>query len=354
VRLSCGSLAVLAAALIGLGTVKAAGPATPPSLHVISDRPLPPALQQAFDIRWASDTSVYLSLYRDGAVEATMDLDHPRVVKMIPGMKEPGGTFCAGLAASADFLVTNGPLWVTWRRVSDPTRAEEAFDSIHDLDVFQDRLLIVAARRDEKGRFAPEGALAWIGSLRKGLSDLRPVAYDASGPGGRNLGSCSTFKMGGARFLRDGSFLVVPGVQPGIQLYNSDGKLLRTWDSAFVGLDADCASLTEEQVHRFAAQLLPREEWLNQRRTLDEILPLPQGPGLVIRSVSGGKARWDLKILRQDGAVKAYAIPVPAQSDLSHLRGDVRSGKIAFVVSALERSGMTTAVSRLVLVEVPK
>jgi len=349
-------LAILATvALVAFGTAEAAGPAAAPSsLRIISDRPLPPALHEASDIRWASDTSVYLSLYREGAVEASVDLDHPRVVKVIPGMREVGGTFCSGLAASPEYLVTHGPLWITWRSVSEPTRKEEAFDSIHDLDVFQDRLLIIAARRDDKGRFAPEGALAWLGSLRKGLSDLRPVAYDASGPGGKTLGACSTFEMGGARFLADGSFLVVPGVQPGIHLYSAEGRLLRTWDSGAVGIDADCASLTEQQIRRFATQFVPRVEWLNQRRTLDEILPLPQGPGLVVRSVLEGKVRWSLKILRQDGTVSTYTIPVSGQNEFAHLKGDVRSRKIVFIVSASEKDGMSSAVSRLVLAETPK
>lgn len=353
-RLRSAALLVVILPPLFLDTAEAAGPAAPPALHIISDRPLPQALHEASDIRWASDTSVYLSLYREGAVEASVDLDHPRVVKVIPGMREVGGTFCSGLAASPEYLVTHGPLWITWRSVSEPTRKEEAFDSIHDLDVFQDRLLVVAARRDDKGRFAPEGALAWLGSLRKGLSDLRPVAYDASGPGGKTLGACSTFQMGGARFLADGSFLVVPGVQPGIHLYSAEGKLLRTWDSGPIGLDADCASLTEQQIRRFATQFVPRVEWLNQRRTLDEILPLPQGPGLVVRSVSEGKARWSLKILRQDGTVPTYTIPVSGQSEFAHLKGDVRGRKIVFVMSASEKDGMKSDVSRLVLAETPK
>jgi hypothetical protein len=315
---------------------------------------MPPALLTAVDVRWASESSLYLSLLREGAVEASLDLAHPRIVKMIPAMKEPGGAFSYFLGASSDYLVTSGPFWITWRTIATPARSEDAFDSIQDLDVSKDQLLIVAARRDEKGRFAPEGAIAWIGSLRRGLAGLKPVAYDATGPGGKNLGACSGFKMGGARFMKDGSFLVIPGVQPGIHLYSPEGKLLRTWDSATVGLDSDCGSLSQGQVRRYAVYWLERAAWLNQRRILADILPLQQGPGLVIRSVSQGQVHWELKVLTKAGGVVTYNIPLKSQTELSTLKGDVRGNRIVFVMSAPRKDGMSSEISRLVIAETPQ
>ncbi len=347
-------LLALGASVVGFATAGLGAPEPARSLRILPDRPMPPALGKAVDIRWASDSSVYLAMLREGAVEASVDLDHLRVTKMIPKMMEPGGSFAHLLAASSEYLVTGGPLWVTWRTIANPTRVEEAFDSIHDFDVMKDQFLIVAARRGEKGEYAPTGALAWIGSLRLGLSDPRPVAYDATGPGARNLGGCSTFQMGGARFLRDGSFVIVPGVQPGIHLYSPEGKLLRAWDSALVGLDADCGSLTMEQILQYSAKFLPRIAWLNQRRTLDEILPLPQGPGLVVRSVDQGQTRWDLKVLTKKDAITAYQIPVQSQSERSHLKGDIRGDRIVFVMSSIEKDGMGSAVPRLIIAEAPK
>ena len=344
---------VVGASVLALATSWAVAPEPARSLRILSDRLLPPVLVSALDIRWASDHSVYLAMAREGTVEASIDLDHLKVVPMIPKMREPGGSFSGLLAASSEYLVTSGPLWITWRSIASPTRAEDAFDSIHDLDVAGDRLLILAARRGEKGQFAPEGAIAWLGSLRRGLSDVRPVAYDATGPGARNLGTCPIFDMGGVRFLRDGTFLVVPGVQPGILLYSSEGKVLRTWDSAQVGLDTDCASLSEEQVRRYAVDPIQRDAWLNQRRTLDEILPLPQGPGLVVRSVSQGQTRWDLKVLTQKSGITTYGIPVRSQSDRSHLKGDLRGNRIVFVMRAFKKDNMSTEAPRLVMAEVP-
>jgi hypothetical protein len=346
------SLAV-GVSVLAFAAAWAAAPEPERALRIVLDRPMPPALVSALDVRWASDHSVYLSMLREGTVEASIDFDHLKVTPMIPKMREPEGSFSLLLAASSEYLVTSGPFWITWRSIASPTKAEDAFDSIHDLDVAGDRLLILAARRGEKGKFAPEGAIAWLGSLRRGLSDLRPVAYDATGPGAKNLGACSNFHIGGVRFLSDGSFLVVPGVQPGILHYSPEGKLIHTWDSALVGLDTDCASLTEEQVRRYAVDPNQKDAWLNQRRILDEILPLPQGPGLVVRSVAQGQTRWDLKVLTQKNGIMTCQIPVRAQSELSHLKGDVRGNKVVFVMSAFKKDNMSTEVPRLLMVEMP-
>lgn len=195
------ALPLLATSVLAFAVAGAAAPDSGGSVRILSDQPLPRALMKAVEVRWASDASIYLAMLRDGAVETSIDLERPRVSRMIPKTGEPGGSFASRVASSPEYLVATGPLWVTWRRISDPLRIEHAFDSIHDIDVMKDRLVVVAARRDEKGRFAPEGAIAWLGSLSRGLSDLRPVAYDATGPGAKNLAACSAFHMGGARFL---------------------------------------------------------------------------------------------------------------------------------------------------------
>jgi hypothetical protein len=344
---------VLSVYLFGLAAESGASEPRP-SLRILSDRPLPAVLAGAVDVRWADDSSVYLAALRSGAVRISVDLDLPQISKPIPGADEPRGSFAGSIAASSEYLVTGGPFWVTWRTMKNSVRAEEAFDSIHDFDVAGDRFLILAARRGPKGEFAPEGAIAWIGSLRQGLSDLQPVAYDATGPGARNLGRCSNFRIGGSRFLPDGSFVLVPGVQPGVSLYSPQGRLLRTWDSARLGLDTDCGSLSVEKAQQYGVNWLQRMAWLNQRRILDEILPLPQGPALLIRSVFQGQVSWELKVLTQSGGVSVYRLPVRSQNERSRLRGDVRGGNIVLVMSAFEKDGMKTAVPRVIVARLPE
>jgi hypothetical protein len=347
---------------VGLGSafLLAAGapePPAAPALHVISDRMLPPGLEKATDVRWASDKTVYLSLREDGTVEAPLDPGGPAIKEWIPGRKTLGGwTLNHRVGASHTYLVSAGPIFgLTWRALNQPLRKEASFDFLEDVDVSGNRLLVLGAQRDAKGKFAPDGTIVWLGSLDKGLSDLRSVLLDARGVNAPNLNACGNFEMGGVRFLSGGSFLVVPGVQPGAYLYDSDARLVRTWDTVGLGLDSDCASLGLSQVLELAHNFDARVAWLNRRRTLDEILPLPEGPGLVVRSVVLGRPRWQLKVLRTAGGIATYDLPIPPDSARSHLRGDVRGDAIVFLLHTYEASMRKPErpPSRLILAKVP-
>jgi hypothetical protein len=333
-----------------------AAPSSPPALRILSDSELPPALYPAVDIRWASDGSIYLALTKSGTAEVSLEPLAGKVEKVIPGAREPGGFWGSSrLGASADYLAVAGPAFsLTWRKRTDPLRKEIAFDGIEDIDVEGHRLAVLGARRDDKGRFAPEGAIAWVGSLDQDLTDLRPILLDQRGEGAPNLNACANFELGAIRFLQDGTLLVVPGFQAGAHLYDAGRRLIRTWDTVSLGLDNDCPGLTEEQRASLRAPD-PRVAWLNQRRTLEDILPLPGGPGLLIRSVSNNRPTWTLKVLsRNEPGVKTYAVPVSPVNDLSHLRGDVRNGKILLLMRTMDRSFMHNVNTRLLFAELPQ
>jgi len=341
-----------------VSTTPAAAPSPAPALRIVSDRVLPLPLTGAEDVRWATERSVYLTLGRKGTVEAAVDPSGPPPREMVPGADAVGGwSFNRWVAASSEYLVVAGGYFgLTWRSLATPLRKEMSFAQILDVDVAGGRLLILATRRDEKsGKYAPDGTIAWIGSLDKGLADLHAVLTDARGAGAPNLLACDTFEMGAVRFLAGGRFLVVPGVQPGAHLFDSTGRLLRTWDTAEIGLDSDCAALTKEQVARMQVDFDARVAWLNQRHILDEILPLPQGPGLVIRSIERGRTHWHVKVLGESGSVTTWDLPISTASARSHLRADVRGRKVVFLVVTYQES-MSAAShppARLVEAELP-
>lgn len=327
----------------------------PLALRILSDRELPPALWPAVDIRWASDSSIYLALTKSGTAEVSLEPLGGKVEKVILGAREPGGFWGSSrLGASADYLAVAGPAFsLTWRKRTDPLRSETAFDGIEDIDVGGKHLAVLGARRDEKGHFAPEGAVAWVGSLDHDLTDLRPILLDQRGVGAPNLNACGNFELGALRFLQDGTLLVIPGFQAGAHLYDAGGRLVRTWDTVALGLDNDCPNLTQEQVDqlRFPDS---RSAWLNQRRTLEDILPLPEGPGLLIRSVVQGSPSWTLRVLDRNGSGhRTYTVPIPPVSDLSHLRGDVRKDRIVFLLTTPDRTYMNYLRGRIVIADMP-
>lgn len=183
------AILVLGSILAGLLASGATLPTAPlpasPGLRILSDVVLPPSFDWASDVRWASDQSVYLALAKDGTVEMSLDPKGPPPKEMIPGASKPGGFWASHrLAVSSQYLVAAGPaMSLTWRRLADPSRVEEAFEGIQALDARENQLAIVGLQRDEKGNIGTDGAIAWLGSLDKKIEDLKPILYDSGGPG---------------------------------------------------------------------------------------------------------------------------------------------------------------------------
>jgi hypothetical protein len=339
VRPSAATAWVFLGLVAGARVPSAAPPApqAPPAaagLRILSDATLPAALARACDVRWASDQSVYLGLGVDGAVEVSLRAAAAAPRELIPGGSKAGGFSATHrIAASARYLVAAGPaLWLTWRRIDDPVRFDAALEAIQAIDVRDAQLAVVGARRDDQGKFATDGAIAWIGSLDRQLADLKPLLYDAGGSGAPTMNRCIGAELSAIRFLADGSLFVLPGIQPGASLFDRQGKLVRTWDTAALGVDADCTALTEEMASHLAASYERRQLWTNQRRLVDAVLPLAAGPGLLVRTADKGRTRWDLKLLRRDGAVVTVTVPVEGSSEFFALAGDVRAGKIVLLL----------------------
>ena len=355
--LSARGLAVAAGLLLPLLLVAsvAFGAEAPLSLRILWDRPLPAACAGAFDLRWASDESVYLALGPKGVVEMSLQPFGERIETIVPGTGTPGGFFFSQHLATHGEEILAGAFRaaLTWRTRKDPVRKEaESFDFIEDLDFHGGKVIVLGARRDAAGEYAPEGGIAWFGTLTAGLEDLRPVVFDSRGPRAPNLNACPFFGLGSTRFLADGSFVVVPGVQAGAHHFDAAGKLLRTWDTVALGLSDDCARLSREE----AARIDPapeRWEWLDARRTLDEIVPLPEGVGLLVRSVQGGRQQWELIVLALDGGVRGRVpLPISPINEITHLKADLRGRRLALLVMAYSPDIISPLLpGRLVMVE---
>jgi hypothetical protein len=361
--LTLASMAVLPLAARSAAASPAATPRPGPATRILSQTELPDGLHAAMDLRWASGHSVYIALGSGGVVEASLPSGAATAAgsgaggaigvlrQVIAGKDRPGGVFLASrLAASSDYLVAAAPVFqVAWRRLDQSSVLEEAFEFVQGVDVRGDRLAVVGVRSDEKRHFAPDGAIGWLGSLARRLSDLQPIVFSATGPGARAMLNCGSFGLGAARFLADGSLLVIPGVQPGAELFDPAGKPVRAWDTTVLGIDTDCAALTAQQTARLAGDYPQRLAWLNQRRTVDSILPLPEGAGVLVRTADRDTTRWELKILHRDGSWTASPVPLTGASAFAHLRGDARDGRLVLLLYEDGRGFRTVARQRLVL-----
>ncbi len=312
----------------------------PPELTLIATRLLPSKLSQSTDVRWLGERSVYIAAGRQGSVELSLDGEGSQLRQVFPLNELDWRESSAALVAVSSKLLSFAPplFDVVWRERPEGSirraSAHHILDVILDLDAFGDRLLIVGGRRGDDGSYLPEGAFAWLAETAEGKLDLQPVYYSGGGADAPSFKLCGPMQVSAGRFLTDGSFVIVPGVDPDIFLYSPAGELKRTWDTEALGIDTDCP-LSRETKRTLSRDWKLRHEWLSQRRVVDGILPLPQGPAAIVRSVVSGTVSWELKLLTADGGSRRFRVPFTASSIYSRLRGDVRDGEIVLLRSDL-------------------
>ncbi len=353
----------------GLSTVSSATARPAPlELRVAASYALPGEPSAATDVRWADDASVYVSRLFDGVAQLKLQAGLPAVRQVVPNQTTLGTTYYktfSRLAASEDFLAFADRLdYVNWRALGNSSDGtvrfdRKAMDYVEDLDVAGDRLLVLGAVSSGlpgARKLAAGGAVAFLGSARHdGGQRFKPVLFDPGGDGSPHLQHCGTAALGAARFLADGSFFIVPGFQPGAHLFSREGAMVRTWNTSLLGLDIDseCGSMTLERRNDLLRNPEKRTEWLNRHRTVDEVLPLPSGPGVVVRRPEAGGVSWELDVL---GAheVETYEIPLRG-SIYARLRGDSRDGKLVFLVAddTQLHPAAKHAAARLVVMEFP-
>jgi len=301
-----------------------------PTVVVNADRRLPAVLRSALDVRWSDDHSVVVNGAIGGAYSLDVDAPPPVEARTIPLATDAGPfAYPIRLALSKEWLAaasTHGEL--AWRRRSDNVMKTKPFGVVSDIDVFQDRILILGGQRDEKKKWSPDGAIAWTATLGRNLSDMKPVLFANDGPATKLMGYCDFLDMGAVRYLADGSFIVVPGVQPGILQYDKAGKLVKTWPSTAF---EDHCTMTLESATFLRTHPAERVAWTNRKRIVDDVVALPSGPAVVVRFVDGSTTSWEL-VPVAGGA----AIPIPLKgSAQAHLKIDVRGNRLALLVTEL-------------------
>jgi hypothetical protein len=361
-------LAVGLLCFVPLISASAADPASSSGrLRILWEQDLPPyPTGPAMDVRWAGDRSLYLAWVREGVTEVTLDGSFTRQRSL---MIDPDRHFRSFeiLAASPAYLVASSRFNAMALRPGPAHRndlsatARVPIAIVQDLDLSGSRLLLLG---NPGFTYPVAGTVAWVGPVSDSPArDLKPLpVIDLSGAQAKtenhfpSLTNCSELELGGARFLQDGSLFVVPGFSPGAYHLTSKGRLVRTWDTLALGLDAaaDCATMPAKERLAMSAADAPRFDFLNRHRVLEEILPLPQGPGLLIRSVADGAVHWELKVLQAGDRVLSYQIPFTGTLPYDRLRGDVRDNRIVLLRSTHGfEPGKPYAAARVFVAQLP-
>lgn len=344
---------VVVSELILAGAAASAAPAGSPWTIVASHAPVPAERGRVVDVRWDGDGTATLlavpsGLYTHVEVGKTLTMEAPRAQPGQPGM-----------AARASRLAADGRWWATagmigelcWTDASRRDFGRRAFGAINDVDVGGGRVAVVGCSSDDRNRWAEDGGVIFLGRLDRALTDLRPLLLTPERGGGAASVRCGMMALGRVRFLADGSLAAYPGVVPGLFLYDADGNLQRVVDTSPLGLDTSC-DVRGQAVETALRNLRFRYAWLNRRVTVDEILPLPDGPALLLRRHDGGVTRWELAVLEHGGSFRREALPVEVASPFAMASGDARHGTLLLaVVVAAGGDGSAAEPSRLYLLK---
>lgn len=319
-----------------------------PCLRLGERRSLPGDLANPRDLRWSGEREIVLSdsvagvfALKLGGSEESGD---PPGDQLVAASREGNQIWIPWeLARSESHLAVGGAVYeLGWRLAGGAPRVgvdgKAAYETVFDLDLRESRLLVLGARWEEPTRdgFVADGALAWVGDLARGHDALRPTYFSSQGKGAKNAANCILAGLGRARFLDDGGYLIVPQFEDGIYLYGADGRLARTWKGAELGLDVGC-EMSKQEAERLALEESARWGWVNARRTVDEILPTPEGFALFVRRVGPQGTSWSLERVSRDGGVASCQLPLTSSSPHAHLRADVRNGELALLLFTLER-----------------
>ena len=309
------------------------------------------SLRDASDVRWVDADHVLVTDTYNGIVRLSLSGSDVVSLPEWPHPNGPGTSYTC-LAISGDTVVVGDFAFsFRWRERGKTALHREFQEFIADLDLDGDRILLSGLRRDSDGKMGQDGAFAWIGSLRGGERSLRPVLPF------RDMGSienCASFGLGAVRFLSNGSFMVVPGAEGGIYLYDKSAKLQRVWQTDPLGIDTDC-EMSREQQSALGPNVVARQQWVNRRRIVDEILDTPAGPALIARKVTPAGTHWDLILLASDGSVSERSLPFESSSPWAHVAAATRANRAVFVIAdRVPPSVKRTAPPRLILAEWPQ
>lgn len=301
------------------------------SLRVVRTAPLAEGVI-ASDVRWAGPSEVYVSLGPKGVIRTPLDTT-ARPVTVMPPATEGGFTVAARLAATPKHLIVGSAFGgFAWMPVGTPSASfkEKGLLTVADVDARSDTMAVLGADSGDVTGLARDGTIAWVGSLSKNLSDMRPLMRGRSQPGGKDMARCGFLETGAIRYMSDGSLVVLPGTEPGMYRYSASGKLMQTWDTAPLGIVDDC-SVAQDQLELLARDFGRRLDWLAARVVVDDILPLPEGPALVLRRVEGGATKWDLVTMPFRGKPQRITLPVNMPHPRGHARGDVRGDQLVLL-----------------------
>ncbi|HVS03249.1 MAG TPA: hypothetical protein VMT16_10810 [Thermoanaerobaculia bacterium] len=304
-----------------------------PGVQLVALVELPSSLAGARDVRWDGERALLIATAEEGIQRLDLRHDPPRMLPLVRPSSEGGPWLPTRLAASSRWLAFASPVrqaaWSAREGAAEFEVSGHGLEFVEDVDLDDDRLLLLGTRRDEDRRYAPDGAIAWLLPLANGTDELQPVHFSSAGPGAEPMDHCGAFQIGAVRFLADGGFVIVPGAEPGVFRYDRKGRLARTWSTDPLGVDPSCRMSDEERKrHRHDPA---RFAWINRRPVVDEVIPWGTDFAAIVRRPGADGPRWQLAVFEGE-RISVSALPLAVPEPNARVKADTRGDQIALLV----------------------
>lgn len=269
-------------AVLGLALAATVLPATvrdgvqEPTLQVLRELVLPEEVSEASDVRWLADDRLLVGVGGQGVYSWKIAANEAQLVATLAGtgLVEMGryqDYSRLGGATANDEVSFGGRLFGVYRRSPAEVSLLKPIESVEDVDRQGNRTAVLGLARAKRGDAVWEDYIAWLLDDQGGAKGLLP-----SRDGGQGLDYCGFAELGVIRFLSDGGLLVIPGAEPGVFLYDSDGTLRESFDASTFFADEGCG-VTEVAQATLLGQAPRGDAWLSRRRLIDEVVVDDQG-----------------------------------------------------------------------------
>ena len=257
---------------------------------------LPQSLALIADLRWLDEDRLLLGVEGAGVYSWRIGTDEGQLEASLAG----AGGYHRGFesysrvgGSSSGSVAFAGGLFGVYLKSEGEIDTLKAIEIVGDVDRRGDRTAVVGLSRNDGGGW--EDHIAWV--FKDGRSE--PWRLLPTRDGGETIGQCWHAAVSLIRFVSDERIVVVPGLEPGVFLYDRSGQLLESLDAGTFAVDGGCG--LEKEKRSLLGRAAFRIGWLAGRRVIDELLAdgagniyffvrhVPEGPkSIVLQSPESG------------------------------------------------------------------
>jgi hypothetical protein len=227
-----------------------------------------------------------------------------------------------------------------------------------DVAVAGDKLYLLGSPVDANGVNNGGGIAVWRGGLNSHFENFEPLHHITSGPLSATIFNDSLPVYGGAMAVEpDGALDVITAAEAGVFQYSADGILRRRLGS---GLGEIVMRRMHDLNFTYGDDQLARyREVVNRQPTIDDLVATPDGPAIVVRTVSDDVVRWELRYPNDVRLDRRIQLAISRRGPFGHLACDTRQRDMICVYqipgSAREAIDInqSTVPSRLVQFKLP-